>query len=82
MDTQAQINQLKQELDMLKAEYYRNNFSTRQDFSKYSDFKSKLKVPVFTALPSTCEIGEIGSYSGKLYVCSATNTWAIVGTQS
>lgn len=82
MDTTQEINRLKSELESLKQEFFRANFSTRQDFSKYSDFKSRLKVPVFSALPSTCEIGEVGAYSGKLYVCSASNTWSIVGTQS
>jgi hypothetical protein len=82
MDTNQEINRLRLELESLKQEFFRANFSTRQDFQKYSDFKSRLKVPVFSALPSTCEVGEVGSYSGKLYVCSAANTWTIVGTQS
>jgi hypothetical protein len=79
---QDQINQLRKDIEALNAEMYLNNFSTSQDFNKYSRFNTRLKVPNVTALPSTCEVSEVVVYSGKLYVCSASNTWTIVGTQS
>jgi hypothetical protein len=82
MDLQSQINDLRKQFEALQGEFWKNNFSTHQDFQKYSDFKSRLKVPVFTALPSTCEVGEIGVYSGIAYVCSASNTWTKIGLQS
>lgn len=66
----------------LSEEFYRNNFSARQDFVKYSNFTTRLKVPHYSATPSTGEVGEIIEVGGKLYVCSAANTWTIVGTQS
>lgn len=83
-DYQKQIEQLKIELQTLKDEYYRNNFSSSQDFQKKSRFKSGLRVPTGTATPSTCEIGElfVVTSTGKAYVCSSANTWSLIGTQS
>lgn len=83
-DLQQQINQLKQDLEALNAEYYANNFTASQDFNKYSRFNTRIKVPTVASTPSTCEIGElcVVSSTGKLYVCSATDTWTIVGTQA
>lgn len=75
MDTQKQIDELNKKIQDLNDEYYRNNFTSHQDFNKYSNFTSRIKIPVVTALPATCEIGELISYGGKLYHCSATNTW-------
>lgn len=79
-----EIEKLRRDLEDLTAEVYRNNFSTSQDFTKYSRFKTRLKVPTLASAPATCEIGEVyvNSGTGKLYVCSAVNTWTIVGTQS
>lgn len=35
------------------------------------------------ANPATCTQGEVNvGTDGKLYVCSATNTWTVVGTQA
>ena len=80
-DLQNQINQLRADLEALNAEVYSNNFSTSQDFSKYSRFNTCLKVPYYAATPSTCEVGEIIEVAGKLRICSAVNTWVVVGTQ-
>lgn len=66
---------LQQQIDDLKAELYRGNFSNLQDFQKYSRFNTRIKVPVVTALSTKCEIGELCSFGGKLYHCSALNTW-------
>jgi DNA polymerase II large subunit len=81
---QQQLDQLKQDLQALNEEVYRNNFTGSQDFNKYSRFNAQLKVPTVAATPSTCEIGEVCvvSGTGKLYVCSASNTWSLVGLQS
>jgi hypothetical protein len=79
---QAQIETLKQQIESLQAEYYLGNFAGSQDFNKYVRFNSRLKVPRYTATPATCEVGEICEVSGKLRICSAANTWSIVGTQS
>jgi hypothetical protein len=81
-DIQNQIIELKKELDALTAEYYTNNFTGSQDFNKYSRFNTRLKVPSYASLPAVCEVGEICESGGKLRICSAANTWTIVGTQS
>lgn len=49
---------------------------------KYADFRNRLKVPNFGSTPATCKVGELCEVSGKLYICSAVDTWTIVGTQS
>ena len=81
-ETQKQIDKLTRELEALKQEFYRNNFTASQDFQKYSRFNNRLKVPNAASVPTTCEVGEICEVSGKLYVCSSANTFTIVGTQS
>lgn len=81
-DLQAQIARLKADLEQLNAEVYSNNFTASQDFNKYSRFNTRLKVPTLSTTPATCEVGEICVVSGKVRVCSATNVWSIVGTQS
>lgn len=75
------IAKLRSDVESLSQNFYKNNFSSRQTFTKACDFSVKLKVPSYTVLP-TCEVGEIAEASGKLYICSATDTWTIVGTQS
>lgn len=79
---QEQIDKLNKELQSLKDEFYRNNFSNTQDFYKFSSFKTRLRVPVVTALPTTAQIGELCSFGGILYTASSTNTWTKVGLQS
>ena len=81
-DLLKRIDQLEKDLRALNDEYYRNNFTAQQDFYKFSNFKYRLKVPRYTSLPTTCQVGEIAESAGKLRVCSAANTWTIVGTQS
>ena len=76
------ITQLKAELEALKAEIYRNNFTALQDFNKYSRFNTRIRVPVLGTAPATCEIGELCVVAGKLRVCSAANTWTVVGAQT
>jgi len=77
-----QIDLLRQEVESLKAEIYRNNFIGSQDFNKASRFNYLLKVPHYAAAPSKCEVGEIIEVSGKLQICSATDTWTVVGAQT
>ena len=81
-ELQKRIEQLTKDLSALNEEFYRNNFSARQDFFKYSDFRTMLKVPSYSSLPATCQVGELVESAGKLRICSATNTWTIVGNQS
>ena len=75
---QQKLLELQSAVDALN----KNNFSARQDFNKYSDFTSRLKVPNYSTNPATCAVGELIENAGKLYICSATNTWTKVGTQT
>ena len=78
---QEQIVKLQAELNDLKAAFYKNNFSSYQSFNKASNFSTALTVPRYTTLPA-CEVGQICENSGKLMVCSATDTWTVVGSQA
>lgn len=80
--TQEQLDQLTKDLKVLNDEIYSNNFSSSQDFNKYSRFNTRLKVPHYDSLPPVCEVGEICESSGKLKVCSAQNVWVTVGNQT
>lgn len=79
-----ELDKIKSDLEKLQNAFYKNNFSTSQDFPKYSRFNSRIKVPTYATAPTTCEIGElyVNSGTGKLYVCSSANTWGLVGTQA
>lgn len=81
-DLTNRVEILERALFDLNQEVYTNNFSARQDFTKYSDFKTRLKVPHYDSAPSTCEVGEIIEVGGDLLICSATNTFTVVGTQT
>lgn len=73
-----EIQKLRKDLDDLIAEVYRNNFSSSQDFTKYSRFNSRIKFPTYATAPTTCEVGEayVNTGDGKLYICSSANTWS------
>lgn len=78
---QEQVARLQNDFNQLSSQVNKNNFTSHQDFTKSSTFYSTLKIPSFTTLP-TCEVGQICESGGKAYICSATNTWTIIGTQS
>ncbi len=75
---QNKIDNLEKKLNDLMSEFYRNNFTAHQDFNKYSNFTTGLKVPHYDSLPATCQVGELAETGGVLKVCSATDTWTSV----
>lgn len=75
-----QVASIQNQLDTLSAQFYKNNFTSHQDFTKGSNFTTKLKIPSYSSLP-TCEVGEIAQVGGVAYICSATNTWTVIGSQ-
>ncbi len=81
-DHQETIAKLQAQLDALHGDYYKNNFPSSQDFQKASRFNTRLKIPHYDSLPVTADVGEIAESGGKLYICSAVNTWTVAGTQS
>ena len=42
----------------------------------------RLKLNDLGSVPTTCLVGEVISSGGKLYICSAVDTFTIVGTQT
>jgi len=42
----------------------------------------RLKLANLGSVPTTCLVGEMIVSGGKLYICSALNTFTIVGTQT
>jgi len=82
-DNNTQLQMLRQEVESLKAELYRGNFTGSQDFTKKVRMNTAFRLPVYASAPSKCELGEVYvNTNGKLYVCSAANTWSLAGTQS
>lgn len=77
-ELQNQIDKLKADLVALQQEFYRNNFSAHQDFNKYSNFTTRLKIPHYEQLPLTGEVGELIEKGGLLYICSSANTFTLV----
>jgi len=76
------IEELKKQIIEINNKLSASNFSAYQEFSKSSNFSTRLKIPHYEVNPTTCETGEIIEVGGKLKICSATNTWVIVGSQS
>jgi hypothetical protein len=81
-ELQKQIQQLKQQIEEVSLTVFKNNFSSHQDFNKDSFFNSRLKIPVQSTLPTTCDTGELCCVGGKLYIGVSTNTWGLVGAQT
>ena len=81
-DIQSKIASLQSDLSALNNEYYKNNFSAHQDFNKYSNFTTRLKLPSYTSNPATCQVGEVIENGGVAYICSAANTWTKIGLQT
>lgn len=81
-DHEDALTKLKGDLANLSNQFFQGNFSSSQDFSKYARFTSRLRIPVNTVLPTTCHIGELCTFLGTAYVCSAPNTWTKIGTQT
>jgi hypothetical protein len=73
-----QIQVLRNDLDALIKEVYRNNFSSHQDFNKFSNFTTRLKIPHYDSVPPVGEVGELIEIGGALYICSSANTFSLV----
>lgn len=79
-ELEKEIAVLRQQIKELSDAFWFNNFPSGQDFQKYVRFNGRLKVPHYDTLPTVCEVGEVAESAGKLRICSAANTWSIVGT--
>ena len=76
--TEEKIVILQQDLDALRQEVYRNNFSSSQDFNKFSRFTTRLKIPHYDAVPPVGEVGELIEVGGVLLICSSANSFSVV----
>lgn len=81
-DHEDALSKLRGDFDLLQTAFYQGNFSSSQDFTKYSRFQGGLKVPHYDTLPATCNVGDIIEYGGVLKICSALNTWVSAGSQT
>lgn len=75
------LEKLQSDFNNLSGAFYKNNFSDHQDFNKSCNFTTKLKVPNYSTLPTTNEVGELVESGGTLYISTGVNTWTVVGTQ-
>jgi len=73
-----QLVKLRKDVDSLRQEFYKNNFSANQDFTKKSSFITTLKVPHKNLFPLVGEVGEIIEIGGILYICSSKNVFTAV----
>ena len=83
-ELKAQIQKLQSDLNDLSTNFYKNNFTSHQDFNKSCNFSTSLKVPSYSTLPNG-EVGNILEYGGKLMICTnatSPSTWTVVGTQT
>lgn len=82
-ELQTQVQKLRTELDSLSQSFFKNNFSSSQSFTKDVTFQTRLRVPVYSSAPTICEVGDICSINGQLFICTVANTtWTLVGTQT
>lgn len=84
--SQEEFDKLKRDFAALSEEFYRNNFSARQDFPKYSNFLTRIKMPHYASTPTVGDVGELVEVGTKLYICTVASatapTWVVVGTQT
>lgn len=75
---EEQIAILRSDLQALNQEVYRNNFSSHQDFNKFSNFTTRLKIPHYDSVPPVGEVGELIEIGGALLICSSPNVFSLV----
>lgn len=82
------LTKLQSQVDTLSGAFYKNNFTSSQQFNKDCVFSSRLRVPVFDSAPTVAEVGDVMAISGVLYICTTASAsgagavWTVVGTQS
>lgn len=55
---------------------------TKASFAQSGSNLFRLGLPNHSSEPSTCVVGDLCVHSGVLKVCTAANTWTVVGTQT
>ena len=77
-----ELEKLRKDLNDLIEEVYKNNFSAFQEFNKKSSFTGGLKIPHYDVIPLVGERGEVIEVDGKAYICSSTNIFTLIGSQT
>ena len=85
MNPNQNTQDLQRQIDELYEIVSKNSFSASQDFTKYSRFITRLKVPHYASNPTIGDVGDIVEVGGKLKICTVASltapTWTTVGTQ-
>lgn len=79
---QEEIFKLQQQINDLTEKIDRDNFSKLQVNAKDVYFEKRVRLFNKSANLAVCQTGELSVVGGKLYICSAANTWTVVGTQT
>ena len=83
----AQIQRLRTDVDNLSAQFFKNNFSSSQTFSKDIICTASFQLPSYSNAPSVGVVGQLIEVSGIAYICtvagsvSSPATWTVIGTQ-
>lgn len=86
--TRDEYIRLKNDFDNLSQQFFKNNFSSNQTFTKDAVFQTRLRVPVYTSAPAVAEVGDLICVAAKLYVCTTAGSvtspaiYTLVGSQS
>lgn len=78
------VAELEQRVRNIESERESERFSTKDRYIREIVIASngKFRIEEKDSDPSTCNVGELIVVSGKLKICSATDTWTVVGTQT
>lgn len=79
---QEEIQKLQQQINELNERIDTDNFSKLKVEMKDVYFEKKVRLFNKSANLAVCQTGELSVVGGKLYICSAANTWTVVGTQT
>lgn len=82
-ELEEKMVKLQSQLDDLSGNFYKNNFTSSQNFNKDVVFNSRLRVPVYSGAPTISEVGDLIAIGGVLYICTVANSvFTVVGTQT
>lgn len=87
-EMKAEITRLRSDLDNVSQQFFKNNFTSTQTFTKKCIFTAGLQVPHYSSAPSVGTVGDLIEVGGVLYICttagsvSSPATFTAVGTQS
>jgi len=87
-EIENQLVKLRTDLENLSQQFFKNNFTTSQTFTKDIICTTRLKVPHYTSAPSVGEVGDVIEVGGTLFICTTAGNVAspavftVCGTQT